>query len=199
MTRFLLATHNPDKVKQIESIFRDALGESVEFVAGIDPGDVVEDGDTIEENSMIKAQAWLEINSDCIVLADDTGFYVDALNGEPGILAARYAGEEASYSDNCQMVLSELGENENRKAYFATCATAVRADSPSIVSTGKVEGLIVKADRGLSGFGYDPVFIPSDDPDGETFAEMGIGLKNMISHRSKAFRALAMGIKNAGW
>ncbi len=199
MSRFLLATHNPDKVKEIESIFRDALGDDIEFVVGIDPGDVEEDGDTIEENSMIKATAWLEVNPDCVVLSDDTGFFVEALDGAPGIYAARYAGENATYADNCNKVLRELGESTNRRARFSTCATAVRSDSPSIVSTGSVEGLIVKEDRGLDGFGYDPIFIPSDDEDGETFAEMGINVKNMISHRARAFRALAMGIKNAGW
>lgn len=199
MSKFLLATHNPDKVVEIEAIFREALGDDIEFVSGIDPGDVEEDGDTIEENSMIKAQAWLAVNSDCIVLSDDTGFYVDALGGEPGIFAARFAGKDATYQDNCNKVLKELGDNKNRKAYFATCATAVRADSPSIVSVGKVDGLIAKKDSGLGGFGYDPIFIPSDDPDGQTFAEMGIKVKNMISHRSRAFRALAMGIKDAGW
>ena len=199
MTRFLLATHNPDKVKEIEAIFRDAIGDEVEFVSGIDPGEVIEDGDTIEENSMIKATAWLDVNPDCIVLSDDTGFFVDGLDGKPGIFASRYAGENATYSDNCNKVMSELGDNENRKAHFSTCATAVRLDSPSIVSVGKIEGLIIDKDRGLSGFGYDPIFIPSDDPESATFAEMGIGAKNMISHRARAFRALAMGIKDAGW
>lgn len=199
MSKFLLATHNPDKVSEIEAIFREALGDDIEFISGIDPGEVVEDGDTIEENSMIKAQAWLAVNAEYIILSDDTGFYVEALGNEPGIYASRYAGEDATYQDNCEKVLADLGENENRQAYFATCATAVRTDSPSIVAVGKVEGLISKKDSGVGGFGYDPIFIPSDDPDGQTFAEMGIKHKNMISHRSRAFRALAMGIKDAGW
>ncbi|HMS25737.1 MAG TPA: RdgB/HAM1 family non-canonical purine NTP pyrophosphatase [Acidimicrobiia bacterium] len=199
MSRFLLATHNPDKVKEIESIFRDALGDDIEFVVGIDPGDVEEDGDTIEENSMIKATAWLEVNPDCVVLSDDTGFFVEALDGAPGIYAARYAGENATYADNCNKVMRELGESTNRRAHFSTCATAVSSDSPSIVSIGSIEGLVVKEARGLDGFGYDPIFIPSDDEDGETFAQMGINVKNMISHRARAFRALAMGIKDAGW
>ena len=199
MSRFLLATHNPDKVKEIESIFRDALGDDIEFVVGIDPGDVKEDGDTIEENSMIKATAWLEVNPDCVVLSDDTGFFVEALDGAPGIYAARYAGENATYADNCNKVMRELGDSTNRRAHFSTCATAVSLDSPSIVSIGSIEGLVVKEARGLDGFGYDPIFIPSDDEDGETFAQMGINVKNMISHRARAFRALAMGIKDAGW
>lgn len=198
MARFLLATHNPDKVKEIESIFRDALGD-VEFVVGIDPGEVIEDGDTIEENAMIKAQAWLEVNSDCVVLSDDTGLFVEALDGEPGIFAARYAGDNATYADNCNKVMEKLGENTNRKARFATCATAVKVGSPSIVSVGNVEGLIAKKDAGLGGFGYDPIFIPSNDEEGQTYAELGIEVKNMISHRARAFRALAMGIKDAGW
>lgn len=198
MSKFLLATHNQDKVKEIESIFREAL-DDVEFVSGIDPGEVVEDGDTIEENAMIKANAWLEVNPDCIVLSDDTGFYVDGLNGEPGVFAARYAGENATYEDNCEKVLNELGNNQDRNATFSTCAIAVRANSVSIISTGSVSGLVVIQPRGSSGFGYDPIFIPSDNPDDLTYAEIGIESKNMISHRAKAFRALAMGINNAQW
>ncbi len=198
MARFLLATHNPDKVKEIEAIFRDALGD-VEFISGIDPGDVIEDGDTIEENAMIKAQAWLEVNSDCIVLSDDTGLFIDALNGEPGIYAARYAGEDATYADNCNKVMDKLDNETNRHARFSTCATAVRAGSPSVVAVGNVEGLIAKKNSGGEGFGYDPIFIPSDDEDGETYAELGLKVKNMISHRARAFRALAMGVKDAGW
>lgn len=199
MSKFLLATHNSDKVKEIEAIFRDALGSEISFVSGIDPGDVIEDGDTIEENSMIKANAWLEMNPDCIVLSDDTGFFVSGLGDEPGVLAARYAGENATYSDNCKKVLQLLGDNEDRRARFATCATAVRVDSPAIVSTGTVNGIVIRTPRGIDGFGYDPIFIPSDDEDGITFAEMTLVQKNMISHRAKAFRALAMGIKDAGW
>lgn len=199
MSKFLLATHNQDKVTEIEAIFREALGDDIEFVSGIDPGEIVEDGDTIEENSMIKAQAWLTVNPECIVLSDDTGFYVEALGGKPGIYASRYAGENATYKDNYDKVLAELNDDLNRNAYFSTCATAVKADSPSIVAVGKVEGLIAKKDNGVGGFGYDPIFIPSNDPDGQTFADMDIKYKNMISHRSRAFRALAMGIKDAGW
>ncbi len=198
MSRFLLASHNPDKIVEIEAIFRAEIGD-IDFVSGVDPGEVIEDGDSIEENAMIKATAWLDVNPDCIVLSDDTGFYVDALNGEPGIYAARYAGENATYADNCHKVLADLGSHENRNAHFATCATAVRLDSVSVVSTGTINGLIVKEDRGLSGFGYDPIFIPSDDEDGETFAELGSNVKNMISHRARAFRALAAGIRSASW
>lgn len=199
MTKFLLATHNQDKVKEIEKIFRKEFGESVEFVGGIDPGEVIEDGDSIEENSMIKANAWLDVNPDCIVLSDDTGLFIDALGGAPGKDASIWAGENATYIDNCLKALTELADNENRSAQFITCATAVRSNSPSIVAKGKVDGLISKELKGEDGFGYDPVFIPGNDDQGISYAEMSIEEKNMISHRAKAFRALAMGIKSADW
>lgn len=197
--KVLIATHNSDKVYEIKKIFRDCIGEPLEFVSGIDPGEVIEDGDTLEENAMIKANAWLDINQDCVVVSDDTGFFVDALNGEPGINAAIYAGDHASYTDNVDKIMKELGDNKNRKAHFTTCAIAVKAASPSIIATGTIEGLIAKDIHDGGKFGYDPIFIPSDDKDGQTFSELGIEVKNMISHRAKAFRALAMGIKNAGW
>lgn len=198
-SKFLLATHNPNKVQEIEVIFRQALVEEIEFVAGIDPGDVVEDGDTIEENSMIKANAWLEVNPDCIVLSDDTGLFVDALDGAPGKDAAIFAGEGVTYQQNCEKLLLDMRGRTDRKAHFSTCATAVRLNSPSVISVGTVDGLIALEKCGQDGFGYDPVFIPGEDIKGSSFAQMSAGAKNMISHRAKAFRALSMGIKNAGW
>ncbi len=199
MSKFLLATHNPDKVKEIEVIFREALGDSVEFVKGIDPGEVIEDGDTIEENSMIKANAWLDVNPDCIVLSDDTGLFVDALDGAPGKDASIFAGEDGTYLDNCNKLMAEMKDKDDRKARFSTCATAVRINSPSVISVGTIEGLIALEQSGLEGFGYDPIFIPGEDIEGATFAQMSVGAKNMISHRAKAFRALARGIKEAQW
>jgi len=199
MAKFLLATHNLDKVKEIEIIFREALGKDIEFVSGIDPGEVIEDGDSIEENSMIKATAWLEVNPDCVVLSDDTGLFVDALNGAPGKDASIYAGEGVTYMDNCNKLLNEMKDKETRTARFSTCATAVRANSPSIISVGTIEGLIAMEVSGEDGFGYDPVFIPGADIEGATFAQMSAGAKNMVSHRAKAFRALARGVKEARW
>lgn len=199
MPKFLLATHNLDKVKEIEVIFRDALGDDIEFVPGIDPGEVIEDGDTIEENSMIKANAWLDVNPDCIVLSDDTGLFVDALDGAPGKDASIYAGEDATYQDNCIKLLDDLKGKENRAARFSTCATAVRVNSLSIVSVGSIEGFISYDSFGDDGFGYDPIFIPGPDISGASFAQMTTAQKNMVSHRAKAFRALARGVKEAGW
>ncbi len=199
MPKFLLATHNLDKVKEIEAIFKDALGEDIEFVSGIDPGEVIEDGDTIEENSMIKANAWLDINPDCIVLSDDTGLFIDALDGAPGKDASIYAGQNATYQENCIKLLNEMKGKENRKARFSTCATAVRVNSLSIVSVGSIEGHISHELDGADGFGYDPVFIPGPDIAGASFAQMTPAQKNMVSHRAKAFRSLARGVKEAGW
>lgn len=197
--KVLIATHNKDKKSEIEKIFRDSISGEMIFVDGIDPGEVIEDGETLEENAMIKANAWLDVNQDCVVISDDTGFFVDALGGEPGIFAARYAGENASYEDNVEKLMREIGDNDNRKAHFSTCAIAVKANSVSIVAMGSIEGLIAKTIHEGGKFGYDPIFIPSDDINGETFSDLGENVKNMISHRAKAFRALAIGIKNAGW
>lgn len=201
MTKFLLASHNKDKIVEIEAIFTAELGDNVEFVAGIDPGEVIEDGDTIEENARIKAYAWLEYNPDCIVLADDTGLFVDALEGRPGIYSARYAGEDATYDDNCTKLLEELNgvEEQKRTARFSTCAIAIRLEHNDIVSLGHVDGLVAADKRGDAGFGYDPIFIPSDYANDKTFAELGNSVKNMISHRARAFRALALGVKNESW
>lgn len=197
--RILIASHNPDKKSEIEKIISDTLNGAIEFVDGIDPGQVIEDGNTLEENAMLKANAWLDANSDCIVISDDTGFFVDALNGAPGIHASRYAGTDASYLDNVEKMMAELKNIENRKAHFSTCAIALRSGSASIIATGTIFGLVATTIHSGSGFGYDPIFIPSDDEDGLTFSEMSDAAKNTISHRAKAFRTLALGIKNENW
>jgi XTP/dITP diphosphohydrolase len=200
MTRFLLASHNADKVKEIEAIFRAELGD-VEFISGIDPGEVIEDGDTIEENARIKAYAWQEMNPDLVILADDTGLFVDALEGAPGIYAARYAGEDVTYRDNCNKLLRELDgvEEEKRTARFSTCAIAIKMQENDIVAFGHVDGIIASEFRGTDGFGYDPLFIPTDYGNDKTFAELGVSVKNTMSHRARAFRTLAIGIKEAQW
>ncbi len=200
MPKFLLASHNADKVSEIEKIFAKEFAQ-VEFESGIDPGEVEEYGDTIEENARIKAYAWLEYNPDCIVLADDTGLFVDELDGRPGVHSARYASQDATYQDNCQKLLEELEDVpfKKRTARFSTCAIAIAAQKNDIVATGSIEGHILEAPRGDLGFGYDPLFVPSDYGNELSFAEMEQGVKNMISHRAKAFRSLAVGIKEARW
>lgn len=185
--RVVLATSNPDKAAEIQAI----LGPSIELVArpaGVP--DVDETGDTLEENARLKAVALVDATG-LPAIADDTGLEVDALGGDPGVYSARYAGEGATYASNCSKLLRELAgvPAAERTARFRTVALLRRPDGREIVAEGIVEGVIATAPRGDGGFGYDPVFVPNDDPAGRTFAEMGEE-KHAISHRGRAFRRL---------
>jgi XTP/dITP diphosphohydrolase len=151
--------------------------------------DVSEDGDTLEANARIKAAAIADALQ-VVALADDTGLEVDALGGAPGVYSARYAGEDASYTDNVAKLLRELGGAPIRTARFATVAIARWPDGREVVARGEVEGNVVTEARGASGFGYDPVFAPREG-DGRTFAQMTAAEKHSVSHRGRAFRALA--------
>jgi XTP/dITP diphosphohydrolase len=127
-------------------------------------------------------------------VADDTGLEVDALGGAPGVYSARYAGEGVTYADNVAKLLRELAAlpdgGDERQARFRTVALAAFPDGTEVWAEGSVEGLILAEPRGSQGFGYDPVFVPRDG-DGRSFAEMGADEKHAISHRGRAFRALA--------
>jgi XTP/dITP diphosphohydrolase len=150
--------------------------------------EVEETGSTLEENARIKATALVEALG-LLAIADDTGLEVDALGGAPGVYAARYAGEGATYQENVAKLLRELETVEDRRARFATVAIARWPDGRELARRGEVEGRITSAAQGSSGFGYDPVFVP-DEGDGRTFAEMTPDEKHAVSHRGRAFRAL---------
>jgi XTP/dITP diphosphohydrolase len=186
--RLVLATANPDKVVEIAAI----LGAGVELVPRPESvPDVVEDGDTLEDNARLKALAIVEATGEAAV-ADDTGLEVDALDGAPGVYSARFAGEDATYADNVNKMLASLAghpEPGERRARFRTVALARFADGSEVIAEGIVDGWIATESRGAAGFGYDPLFIP-DDGDGRTFAEMRPGEKHAVSHRGRAFRAL---------
>ena len=189
--RFVLATANPDKAAEVRQILLDALGD-VELVPRPDDvPEVVEDGDTLEANARLKAVALVAATGEACV-ADDTGLEVDALGGAPGVYSARYAGEHASYADNFSKLLVELADVDeaDRTARFRTVALARFPDGSEVVASGAVEGHIATQPRGRSGFGYDPVFLP-EGGDGRTFAQMAAPEKHAISHRGRAFRALA--------
>ena len=186
--RLVLASANPDKVAEIAAI----LGDAVEL--GPRPGglaDVVEDADTLEGNARLKAVAVCEA-AGVGAVADDTGLEVEALGGAPGVHTARFAGEGATYADNVAKMLVELEgvPEDRRRARFRTVALVRFPDGSEVVAEGVVDGRIATEARGDSGFGYDPVFIP-DDGDGRTFAEMTADEKHAVSHRGRAFRALA--------
>jgi len=192
----ILATANPDKVKEIVAIMTATAGNAVELrPRPADVSDVEETGETLEENARLKAYALLNATG-MAALADDTGLEVDALLGAPGVHSARFAGEKATYDDNVEKLLSEMASvpgPDGRRARFRTVALACFPDGHDIVAHGVVEGIIATERRGGGGFGYDPVFIP-DGGDGRTYAEMSLTEKGALSHRGKAFRALATGI-----
>ena len=202
--KIVFATNNQHKLDEIRSI----LGDTIEVLSLKDIGcdvDIPETGKTLEENALQKAQ-YIYDHYHISVFADDTGLEVDALNGAPGIYSARYASmevgaHEASHDAEANMsrLLRELGENNNRHARFRTViALILKKDVCPCGCTsikeihqfeGIVEGQIIKERRGGEGFGYDPIF----QPDGyeETFAELGMEIKNHISHRARAVKKLA--------
>lgn len=195
--QLVCATANPHKVVEIEAILNEAgreHGITVELLprpAGL--GEVVEDADTLEGNAILKADA-VAAASGMPAIADDTGLEVAALGGAPGVYTARYAGENATYADNCRKLIAELAASgsSDRSAVFATVAV-VRWPAPhhaTVTSRGECRGRIAESEQGGRGFGYDPVFAPEADPQGRTFAQMSEAEKNALSHRGRAFRKL---------
>jgi XTP/dITP diphosphohydrolase len=195
VTTFVVATANPDKAREIFDVLA-AAAPSLELLARPpEVPDVDEVGETLEDNARMKAVA-LSTATDLPAVADDTGLHVDALNGAPGVHTARYAGEHATYADNVAKLLAELEglPLERRSARFATVAVARWPDGLEVAALGEVEGVITTAPRGDGGFGYDPVFVPLEG-DGRTFAEMTDQEKHTCSHRARAFRTLAQGVR----
>lgn len=196
MTTFVLATANPDKAAEIRAI----LGAGVELLPRPgNVGDVEETGATLVDNARLKAATLAEATG-LPAIADDTGLEVDALDGAPGVHTGRYAGEAATYADNVAKLLVALGGvtgPERRRARFRTVAMARWPDGAEVVTEGVVEGWIGDEARGERGFGYDPVFVPAEG-NGRTFAEMGPEEKHDLSHRGRAFRALAERLRDGG-
>ena len=188
MIELVCASANPDKVVEIAALL-DGVARLLPRPPEVP--DVVEDADSLEGNARLKASAICAASGSAAV-ADDTGLEVDAPGGAPGVYAARYAGEGVTYADNREKLLTELAgvAEADRTARFRTVAMVVRPDGSEIVVEGVCEGRIAFADRGDRGFGYDALFIPTDG-DGRTFAEMSDAEKNEISHRGRAFVALA--------
>ncbi len=183
---FVLATANPDKAREISAI----LGDTVAlFPRPESVPDVEETGATLEDNAKLKAAALVEATGSPAI-ADDTGLSVDALGGAPGVHSARYAGEHATYAENVNALLAAMAGTDERRARFVTVAAAMWPDGRVLVAEGAVPGVITRERRGSGGFGYDPVFAP-DGAGGRTFAEMTSTDKDAISHRGRAFRALA--------
>jgi XTP/dITP diphosphohydrolase len=188
MLRCVLATANPDKAAEITAIL-ESSGDVELQPRPAEVGEIEETGETLVENARLKAHALCEATG-LPALADDTGLEVDALGGAPGVYSARYAGEGATYEDNWRKLLGALGDQPDRRARFATVALLAFPDGTEVHAVGAVEGTIAVEPAGDAGFGYDPVFIPAEG-DGRTFAEMTAAEKHAVSHRGRAFRALA--------
>jgi XTP/dITP diphosphohydrolase len=186
--QLVCASANPHKAAEIAAI----LGDAVDLLPRpTDVPDVVEDGDTLLANARLKARA-LCAATGVAAVGDDTGLEVDALAGAPGVYSARFAGEHATYADNVAKLLAELSHSPGlaRTARFRTVAIVAWPDGSETVAEGIVDGHITDPPQGGDGFGYDPVFVPAGG-DGRTFAELSADEKNAISHRGRAFRALA--------
>ncbi|RLC54122.1 MAG: non-canonical purine NTP pyrophosphatase, RdgB/HAM1 family [Candidatus Cloacimonadota bacterium] len=183
--KLLIATRNKDKIIEIREILKDL---DLEIISAFDiPGmpDVIEDRDTIKGNAIKKAEECAAL-SGLLTLADDTGLFVDALDGAPGVYAARYAGENCSYKDNRDKMLKEMNGKDNRVAQFRTVVAFASPTGIITTAEGKVDGEITTKEIGTGGFGYDAIFKAVET--GKTFGEMTQTEKEKISHRGRAFR-----------
>ncbi len=182
----VLATRNRHKGEELAALLG-GLGITIRTLDEFpDAPEVVEDGDTCEANAIKKARTIAEFTG-LPAVADDTGLAVDALNGRPGVYAARYAGEDATYEDNCRKLLLELRgvPRERRTARFLTVAAIALPSDGIRVAQGILEGEIAEEASGTLGFGYDPLFLIPEL--GKTLAQLSANEKNTVSHRAKAF------------
>ena len=186
----ILSTGNKNKVREIKEILKEL---PIEVVSKDDINlghiDVVEDGTTLSENSIKKARTLSEY-TEYMVMADDSGLFVDALNGDPGVYSNRYAGFEGDDNANNIKLLAALKdiEIEERTAQFITVIALVLEDKEIITMTGEIKGSIAVENMGSNGFGYDPLFIPEGYD--RSFAQLGHEIKNKISHRARALEEL---------
>tara|TARA_B100001167_G_C16690605_1_gene266790 strand:+ start:61 stop:666 length:606 start_codon:yes stop_codon:yes gene_type:complete len=194
LEKLVLATNNPDKMKEMKAVFR-IRGL---IVLGLDNfpevGEIEETGTTLLENSFLKAHA-VHIITGLPAIADDTGLEVDALNGAPGVFSARYAGEKATYDDNVNKLLLDMRSvaDDSRTARFRTVSSFTDGIR-ELWTEGIIEGEITREAIGAGGFGFDPVFKLLQN--GKTFAEMTETEKNKISHRGIALRKMQELLKN---
>ncbi len=188
--RLVLATANPEKAEEMAAILLEELGNLVELVDRPEGAAAVEEtGTTLEENARLKADA-IDLAPGEAAVAEDTGLEVLALGGAPGVHSARFSGENATYAENVAKLLGVLEGETDRRASFRTLAICRLQGGAEIVAEGVVLGEIVRAPRGVSGFGYDPVFAPAEGG-GRTFAEMSPAEKHDLSHRGRALRSIA--------
>ncbi|MEV4093509.1 XTP/dITP diphosphatase [Streptosporangium saharense] len=190
--RLVLATRNAGKIAELREILADAAitAEIVGLEEFPEIGDVAETGLTFAENALLKAVAVAK-QSGLPAIADDSGLCVDALNGMPGIFSARWAGRHGDDRANLDLLLAQVSDvpEEHRGAHFACAAALALPSGEERIAEGVLNGVIIGAPRGANGFGYDPIFVPEGEE--RTTAELSAREKNAISHRGRAFRALA--------
>ena len=195
MIELVCASANPDKVAEMAEVL---AGQAVLLPRPEGVGDVAEDADDLTGNARLKAQAVCRF-AGAAALADDTGLEVDALGGAPGVHSARYAGPDAGYADNLARLMADMRGVPplQRTARFRSVVMVCFPDGTELAAEGVVEGVITVEPRGTGGFGYDPVFAPAEGG-GRTFAELGAAVKNAMSHRARALRALLEILRRGG-
>ncbi len=198
MRRIVLATRNAHKVAELKAILGDLVGGLDLEIVGVgefpDVEDVVETGVTFVENATLKAVAVAGATG-LPALADDSGLAVDVLGGSPGVFSARWAGTHGQDQANLDLLLAQLSDvpDEHRSAAFVCAAALAMPDGSVVVREGRMPGALARAPRGNNGFGYDPILVV--DGDSRTAAQLSTEEKNAISHRGKAFRALATDLR----
>ena len=189
--RLIFASNNQHKIEELKAF----CGKEIEIVSLKDAGidiDIPEPHDTLEENASEKSWTIHKLTgSDCF--SEDTGLEIEALNGEPGVKSARYAGEARSFKDNIEKVLNKLANESNRNAQFRAVISLIAGGNETQFE-GICKGKIINTPQGTEGFGYDPIFIP--DGSNRSFAEMSIEEKNHFNHRTKAAAKLVAFLQN---
>ena len=196
MNKIILASNNNGKIKEFREIFKEMDIELVPMKeAGIDV-DIEENGETFEENSLIKARTVCKL-SGCITIADDSGLEVDYLGGQPGVYSARFMGHDTSYDIKNKAIIDKLKgvSGKDRSARFVAVIAAVFPDGRELVTRGTMEGIIGQEPLGENGFGYDPIlFLPEYN---KSSAELAPEEKNKISHRGKALEKMKAALEEA--
>lgn len=192
MTTFVLATHNEGKKRELLAILGPVLGADTQVLTAAEAGlaDVAETGVTFTDNALIKARAAAAATGRTAI-ADDSGISVDVLGGAPGIFSARWSGRHGDDEANNDLLLAQLGDvpDAHRTARFVCAAALVAPDGAETVERGEMVGVLLRERRGAGGFGYDPLFRPEGEK--RSSAELSPEQKDAISHRGRAFRALA--------
>ena len=191
--KLVIATHNEDKLKEIQAYLESFSFNVLSLNKYPEIGEIVEDGKTLLDNALIKAREVFD-KTGLPTISDDTGLEVDGLDGKPGVYSARYAGEECTYLDNVEKLLTDMKKIPipNRTAQFKT-VMVFKDKNQELIVEGVVKGLISRELKGDNGFGYDPIFFVPEL--GKTFGEMSAIEKNKISHRGNALRNLVDSLK----